>query len=334
MWKIYICYLIINIININEIESCSGSSPKPECPEYTYKNYQDRQTIMSDLPNDRPIGHLSFIGTHQSMSYTSTNLNFKTQELSVTNQLRHGARVLHVTVRLQDQILHLYSREKSLDHTLFHLLYEIEQFLHFYPNELLVLLMDYSLGNLSTIYDHAHTCKTVDNYIKHSVAGWRLIKNWTLTDTIGKHRGKILMATYDPLLFECVHPIDIPCVLSEKIYDSLEHDLDDDEDQVEYHWKKYVRLSKENNSYNCKTIIYDLSIRYFFNRDYNPRSAAKYGGYKDPISKKCIVPINYRLGNENFNNIKLGRMNIFIVDYITQEIIDRFNFLNAFDSKN
>lgn len=183
------------IININKVESC-GSSSKPKCPEYTYKGYEERSDILSNLPSARRLGQLSLAGTHQSMTYSSTDSIIKSQDLSVADQLRHGVRVLDVTVRLQDSLFRLYSRGVDLNSTLFNVLFEIEQFLHFYSREFLMLIINYDYGDTGDIgYDKKdEACKKIDQY-RHSVGGWRIVKNWRLTDTLDQHRSRILLAT-------------------------------------------------------------------------------------------------------------------------------------------
>lgn len=328
MWKIFVYYLIINIINVYKIESCSSLSSKPECPEYVYKNYQERQNIISKLPNKRRVGHLSLVGTHQSMTYLSKNLKIQTQELSVFEQLKYGIRVLDITVRLQDNKLNLYSKGTGLNRSMFHVLYEIEQFLYFHSRELMMLIINYDMDDKSRIVNNRNNpCNAIYNYMNHNVGGWRLVNNWTLEDTIGNHRGKILLATYNTLLSQCIRYIKTACLLSTDVnlYDNNNNALVDND--IDNKWFEYVQLVKHNAFRNEKCYIYDLSIHQY-NYKYNQaRSAAKYGGLKNPYTNKCIIPINYRFDNEYQGNL-ISIMNIFIVDYFTTEIVNRVDEIN------
>lgn len=320
MFKLFIYYLIINIINVCEIESCSSSS-QPECPKYVYKNYQERQHVISNLPNKRRLGHLSLVGTYQSMTYRSTDFNIKTQDLSVTDQLKSGIRVLDVTVRLEDKFLSLYSKGKPLNFTLFHILYEIEQFLYFYSREFVILIINYDISDPEDMENvNSNMCNKIDQY-HYSVGGWRLVNNWKLTDTVEKHRGKILLATYDSLFSQCLYWFRSQCSYSNDVAIRFESNKIFDED--DYKYDQYVSLQANCHSYGSACFIYNMGI-YVFHQNYNIQVLSKFGGYFNKLNNKCIEPINYKIANTNQTSCLLA-LNIYILNYVTQEIIDNID---------
>ncbi|XP_074099887.1 uncharacterized protein LOC141527981 [Cotesia typhae] len=125
----------------------------------------------------------------------------------------------------------------------------------------------------------------------------------SLDDTIYSLRGKILLATYEVTFAECAIWLGTRCLMTNKlriINNNLFYNYGNyHEDNIDSKWNRYLKFIA---------------------------SAAKYGGFD--INGKCFfVPMNYKIDNYCRGDHRPA-FNIFIVDYVTQEVIDHINGLN------
>ncbi|KAH0534270.1 hypothetical protein KQX54_002385 [Cotesia glomerata] len=83
--------ILMVLIKVTTVYSCSSKSA-PTCEEQKYKNYEERNTILTNLSSSLKMNRIAMIGTRQSMSFLCGNSQNKTQELDIMFQIKHGVR--------------------------------------------------------------------------------------------------------------------------------------------------------------------------------------------------------------------------------------------------
>ncbi|CAD6244482.1 GSCOCG00013364001-RA-CDS, partial [Cotesia congregata] len=258
-------------------------------------------------------------------------MDIRTQDLSIADQLTYGVRMLEITVRLENGKLEIYSSGIALNKTLFNALVEIEQFLHFHSRELVILVINYDdhyfLDWLDGILTKLDLCMAIDEY-NHVIAGWRLVKNWDLDETIDKYRGKILLATNDFLFEDCIHSIRHECLTSKDIVLSDTYAFSD---TISQKWNRYFKLNQNCYFFTSFCFFYDMSFdvldQYaYVKKGYNRRDVTAFG-YYDNVENKCYKPLNYIFINNDIPDC-IFKLNIFNFEFITMEIIDHVDKMN------
>ncbi|XP_008559636.1 uncharacterized protein LOC103579856 [Microplitis demolitor] len=318
MLKLIVICLVINSV-ITNVHSCPSGSSKtlPKCDEYTYKKYVDRSSILSDIPDTRQIGHLSLTGTHNSMSYTTPNPEIQTQELNITEQFKHGIRVFEIGIRTVLNYFTIYSGTASMHRTLSDILHDLNKCLDDYPREFVILILyqEYKARNDDL---HPNNCKILEGYLTNN-EGSRLVKNWTLSDTIDKVRGKILLTTRDVSFINCLYELFSRCSLFGYFDPSTK---DNELSIIDTKWNEYLKFVENQWHLESKCFIYNMSV---FDKEHYFRGAAKYGGYS--FNNTCVLPINYRI-DVLYPGSQPKTMNIYILDYMTQNAVDHIHEVN------
>lgn len=321
-----IIYLLVVIIINNIIiivQSCPSSTSS--CPKYEYKKFENRASILSNISDSYLIGYLSLTGTHQSMTYLSSVLKVRKQELTISAQLALGVRVFDITVLRSLKQFHIFSNGVYLEVLFDHLIEHINQFLIVNPREFVIVIineLDYNKHNYTDFnYLTGSYCDTLNNYINNSSHN-RFVTNWSYDDRIGKIRGKILLATYDINFMKCIKFLPSSCLILDNVALLTENNIYITGD-IEYKWNKYIQFTTKKIYDNFACYIYDLSVgsNYVW-------EIAKYGRYYDNVYKKCIEPINYRIVKYYPGN-RPSVMTILMIDYVTQEVIDLANYINT-----
>ncbi|XP_014294868.1 uncharacterized protein LOC103579853 [Microplitis demolitor] len=324
MYNIFFLCLIINSV-ITNVHSCPSGSSKtlPKCDEYTYKNYEDRSSILSDIPDTRQIGHLSLTGTYNSMSYTTPNPQSQTQELNIFEQFKHGVRVFDIGVRTVLNYFTIYSGTVSMHRTFIDVLHELNRCLDDYPREFIILILRSEFVSPQDDL-HPDNCKILNGYLTSNV-GWRLVNNWTLTDTIDKLRGKILLTTNDITFIDCLFELFSHCsYLSNKELSSNSNELS----IIDAKWNKYLKFVENSITQDYPCFIYDFTI---YDEKHYYGGPAKYGGYT--FKDKCVEPLNHRLDN-HYPGANPLKLTITVLAYPTQELIDHINEINLINIHN
>lgn len=335
MVKIFIYFLILTtVLNLNviKVKSC-GSSSKPNCSKHIYKNLKPQKNLISQLPDSRKIGHLALVATHQSMSYyLGKNMDIRTQDLSIADQLTYGVRVLEITVRLVNSKFEIYSSGIAINKTFYDVLFEIEQLLYFHPREFVILIMNYDNYYFFDLLNHIVTkldlCLTIDKY-NHVINGWRLVKNWNLHKTINKYRGKILLATNDFLFEDCIHSIRSSCLSSKDVVLSDAYTFSD---TITQKWNQYFKLNLNCYFYSNFCHFYEMSVdiveqNAFINKSYNRRDVTAFG-YYDDVENRCDTPLNYKFISNDIPDC-IFKLNIFNFDFVTAEIVHHVDKMNT-----
>lgn len=321
--------LIIIVLFIQSVMPSMRLSKK-NCPIYSYKLFQDRNDILSNISNNTKISELSLTGTHESMSYVTSDLKIQTQDISVTQQLMYGVRFLDLSVRYSNsKILQIYSRSVDLNITLDNVLQTVAVFLQNNQQEFVIINLKYDgnsfyddingdvLNNYSRD-DYAESCESFTN-LDSSV-----IRDWKLQSTIESVRGKILLSTTDSTFARCMFDINNECLLSNRAILNFFGDGFDYYPIVNYKWAKYVTISTKGDFDGYQCYVYDLSI--YDNHSLFSRGFAKNGGFYS-YSGQCIEPINYRLYSR-YSNHRNDSLTVIIVDYVVPEIINKVDSFN------
>lgn len=298
-----------------------------KCPEYKYKDYEDRSDILSRVSDTRKIGNLSLTGTRKSMTYLTRDPYKRSQELSVTEQLNHGVRVLDIAVHYEPSELMIYSSATdyvsvSLRHTLNTLFAELSRFLLDNPREFVIVFINYSFERGENAFNTIKHCKVLEQYETEQNGAERWVRKWSLSDSVGKHRGKILLATNQYNFFDCARMFKYECLTLDGVsLQEEDREIDTDTDMKsefdhEKKWNKYKKFSTEKRYSFYPCYIYDLS-------NFGSWAVARAGDWLE-FDQICIEPINYRI-DKQYPGVHNSTLTILFVDYVTQEIIDRVN---------
>ncbi|CAG5083212.1 Similar to 1-phosphatidylinositol phosphodiesterase (Bacillus thuringiensis) [Cotesia congregata] len=288
-----------------------------------------RKNILSLLPDNHLLGQLSLIGTHQSMTFSSSDIKLRKQELNITEQLNHGVRVFDISVRIETNYFKIYYQNQYLEASFNSLVYEINKFLKKNSQEFVILIINVDHEkkiNSENILSPSY-CEILNNYLGKYIGGERMHSKWSFDDKLHSLRGKILLATYQVTFAECAVWLGARCLMTDKLKfvenSFLYSHGNYQEDNIDYKWKKYMKFVASDlfDYYPC--FIYDLSI---YDEIHYSQGAAKYGGFD--VNGQCFVPMNYRIDNYCRGDHK-SAFNIFIVDYPTQEVIDHINGYNS-----
>lgn len=288
--------------------NCCSSKSAPSCEEKKYKNYEERNTILTELPSSLKMNRIAMMGTHQSMSYLSGNGENKTQELDILFQVKHGIRVIEISVEPRNNTFAIHSGSLYIPQLFDDLMEKLDAFLTRFFKEFFILILkdeNYHENELK-----GNNCRIIEWYIQNNVnIGWRMIKEWSFEDPIGVNRGKILLATIGRAFDGCAVNLATECKIENSKASS-----------VAEKWIKIVDFQEKCYLEHKNCFIYNLSVR----TDKGIRANAKYGGYT--VDQHCVEPINYKMAGF-FYPTKTG-MFIIMADDPTQELIDRVNYSN------
>lgn len=295
-------YLIIILLNVFLTESCPS-----DCPNYEYKSNLDHSEFLKRLPDERRINEIALSGSH--LSAVDNN-----QDLTIADQLKFGVRVLDISVRAIFNTFALHYHDSFLNYMFSEILCDIDKFLKNNPQEFVILLLKQGYTPASDVTKS--NCEILSDYDYKK----RFIKNWSLNDTIGMHRGRLLLATIkDQSLSECIVTLNTQCKLSSdfnlrNVYRTglMAHKY--------FEINQLQKFSLENNHYRCFINILGVDYR----NSFAPRQLALEGF--DAVKMKCHKPINYFMANR-FLKPRSGLI-IVLADFPTQELIDRVNYSN------
>ncbi|CAG5075183.1 Similar to plcA: 1-phosphatidylinositol phosphodiesterase (Listeria monocytogenes serovar 1/2a (strain ATCC BAA-679 / EGD-e)) [Cotesia congregata] len=307
--------LMILLFSTLEVQTCMYS-----CSKYQYKNFEDRRKFISHLSNSLTISDLALIGTCYSASYNTYMPRFKIQDLNIKEQLNHGIRVLDIGVRPTSNHFAVHNEEKYLNLMFGNgILKEVDDFLEANPRELVIMFLhnEYYAANDVTLCN----CGILEFY-RNLKIGLRISTNWSLNDTIGEHRGKILLTSLDQSFSSCITNINTYCkVQYSLIPGGSESDIHDK-------WISIKNLQEEsflNDSGKC--FVEFMSAP----KATEAKKIAIEGYYSDVYG--CETPINYRM-TINFDNPHRSLI-IVMAEFVNQELIDHIigsNFENDFIS--
>ncbi|XP_057334461.1 uncharacterized protein LOC130673463 [Microplitis mediator] len=307
-------FSVINfsVISNNFVESCSM-----QCRKFTYKPYLERVSYLVKLPDYKKLNDLALIGTHLSFSYSASKTYAITQDLNIVQQLKYGIRVLDIGIRPQFNIFEVQAEYAKTNVKFSDVLTTIDKFLDYNPGEFIIMFLRQNYP--SDFGVTLSNCEILNYYIKSSDgAGKRLVKNWKLTDTIGKHRGKILLASLDYSFKNCTFDVNRQCyiqnddVIYRKSYTTI-----NTKDKL----KHITETLKASYSKSYKCYINDIS---FFDIHFDRRIVARDGGYD--YQQSCPMPLNYVM-TQRFANPHRALI-IVMADYPSQELMDKINDSN------
>lgn len=295
--------LPIICLAITSISACSEKSER-----YFYRN-----KFLSEFPNHHKLNNLSLIGTYGSESCRIRSRNYRSQSLTIKEQLNYGVRVLDIGLRSVSNRFAIHSGTFFLDKYFEDLLFEIEEFLKKNPREFVIVFIeeDYSRANDVT----KSNCEILERYKKFK----RVVTDWSLKDTFKKVRGKILLASrlYGSAYEKCVVNLHAKCLVQNK-----ECGASKSVDEIDNKWNSIETLQRATFFKKRHCFINNMN---YYGSKHSADVIANYG-YVNPINGECVEAINKRM-TKNFVNSHRG-LNIVLGVFVTQELIDKINFSN------
>lgn len=265
---------------------------------------------MGYLSNFRELNSLSFIVTHSSFSYLIKNPLLQTQDFDVDLQMKYGVRGLDIGVCSSSDSFEIYVDETALNITFDNVVNKINKFLDENPWELMILLIRQAHDS---VRHSKNNCGILNRHLTKQNGG-RLVTKWQLNDTVGLHRGKILVASLDPAFHECAFPIRKNCLVND--------DQDLDQEDVDIlgaiaKWRSLFNFSRIMAQGTSECYVNDVSFAPQGNLD--RRTLARDAGYRNHDST-CAQPINQ-------DAIDLFRKpNSFLImihDFVVRKLIDK-----------
>ncbi|CAD6204024.1 GSCOCT00009840001.2-RA-CDS [Cotesia congregata] len=292
--------IVITFYLISAVKACWL-----KCPDYVghYKKNVPRKRIISHLSDSLKLRQLALIGTRHS---ASQGANFETQKLTISQQLNYGVRVLDSAIWSSSNIFWLYGW-KSYFMPFDKFLREVNFFLTAHPREFVIILMREEWKPASDVTKSY--CEIVQ-YYRDLADGHRIVTKWTLEDTIGQHRGKILLAGSDSAFNKCDFDVTNNCQLQRT---SISTDSTSD---VEDKWidaqNFHDRIYRKNSGSCFVNFLADFA-------DSNTWKLAV-RGYYTKRNPDCEAPINVRMAS--YFSTPHRALVIVMADYVTQELID------------
>ncbi|CAG5076064.1 Protein of unknown function [Cotesia congregata] len=307
-----ITLLVSIILSSNLVEACS-------CSKHEWEPFSSRKPAMSYLSNFRELNSLSFVTTHSSYSYLIKDPLLQTQDFEVRLQMKYGVRGLDVGVYSSLGSFEIYVGDTALNITFDDVLDEVNEFLNNNPWELMILMISRAHDSVRHSKNY---CRVLNRYLSQQNGG-RLVTKWQLNDTIGLHRGKILVASLDPAFRECAFPIRENCLVND--------DQDLDQEKVAKFgavakWSSLARFTRimARGTSNC--YVNDVSFAYKGNLD--RKTLARDAGYRQ-FDNSCAQPLNLD-AMELFK--KPRGFLVMLFDFICQKVIDTVIDANYGDS--
>ncbi|KAH0557913.1 hypothetical protein KQX54_012793 [Cotesia glomerata] len=168
---------------------------------------QGHKNFFSRLPGAQKLNTLALIGTHNSATYKSPLPIAQTQSLTITQQLHFGIRVFDIRVRRIDNVFTIHHDLMYMELAFGNIINDVISFLESYPQELVIMFMqeEYVAEN-----SNMNECEILLNkYILQHNNQKYFVQNWSVEDTIEKHRGKILLASSHRGFWQCTTKL--PC---------------------------------------------------------------------------------------------------------------------------
>ncbi|XP_057335145.1 uncharacterized protein LOC130673949 [Microplitis mediator] len=290
---------------------------KPYCKKFWYKTYLERVKYLVRLPNHKKINDLALIGTHSSLSYDVNDERSKTQDMNIQQQLKYGVRVFDIGIRSESNLFEIYSNDVPTNIKFWDALFDFNHFLDNNPGEFIILfirqvyLLQYEITQ--------QNCDILNFYKENFVGGKRLVKNWQLSDTIGQHRGKILLASLDYSFYDCTLILRGECLLQD---DHVIYERTKVRRNLTAKWNSVYKTIQASYFESYKCYINDIS---YWDGINSRRVIARDGNYEDD-NRGCPMPLNYMMA-QHFENPHSGLI-IVMADYPPQELIDKVNDSN------
>ncbi|XP_008554079.1 uncharacterized protein LOC103575877 [Microplitis demolitor] len=301
-------HILYPLVSNNLVETCG-------CQPRSYKPYLERPKFLVKLANSHKLNDLALIGTHSSFSYNLPNKEVQTQDLNIVQQLKYGIRVLDISVRPQFNVFEIYPFNYSKIFNLDDAIEIANKFLDSNPGELIIMYINQD--HPSTYDITLSNCDIMNFYINDISNGKRLVKNWQLNDTIGQHRGKILLASTDHSFDNCTLYLKDHCLIqNNKVIQKTTKSI-----TIEAKWWHIYQLRLKSSTGSYKCYINDLSL---FDGIHNRHQIARDGGFT--YLNGCAKPLNDQL-TKFFTNSHRA-LSIVLADYPTQELMDTINNSN------
>lgn len=300
--------LLSSILILNNIFCIQACGSSPNCPKYSYKDREDCSPFIETLPDSLKLKQLVLVGTRESASHKS-RLPLRTQDKNITEQLTSGVRFLDIGLRLISNRFAVYIGYYFSGFMFDSIVEEIKTFLDENPKELVMMQVKISYKPDIT----QNYCNTFQSYNSSLFRN-----NWSLEDTIGMHRGRILLATITDNSFNpCITDLKPHCQLSSE-FRALSKAKS--KSQIQAKMSEFFAL--QNASFSRKFDCYfsylgDYSMRYL-------RDSALIGYAEDGAT--CDAPINHQVANSFWN--PHCALVVIITDLPTTKLIYQINNSN------
>lgn len=264
---------------------------------------------LTSLRDSRTLNTLAFIGTHESAAKEFSGfLVHATQDKSITEQLEVGIRVFDMRVRRYNNGFAMHQDYKYLNKMFNDVVNDVKTFLTKHPKEFVILQMQEEYKPRDTTKS---SCKVLeDYYYKH----WPnlFVRSWSVNDTIGQHRGKILLAQRDDSGFlDCISRVlYLPCQEQKDLWLTF----------FNGEAKKWDKISDLQFDVSSKTHYHQCYINYLsaMSRMRNWESVAN--TYQHPL----FLYYNEGMNNKFLKEFKNPKTTLYIVmaDFPPQTLID------------
>ncbi|XP_044593812.1 uncharacterized protein LOC123271533 isoform X1 [Cotesia glomerata] len=200
----YLLLLSITLLStLSTVESVCNSACCTAIPKNYRGVFKIRNTFLSSLPDSRRLNTLALIGTHDSAAYNTINAA-EAQVMTISEQLGAGIRVFDMRVRPLLNSFKMHHGPIYLKRSFDSIVTNVTKFFQRNPKELIIMFMKVEFSNLFCTLSE---CEILENYNK--LSGGLFVQNWKYNDTLGQHRGKILLVKADNGFDNCT--IRLPC---------------------------------------------------------------------------------------------------------------------------
>lgn len=200
---------------------------------------------LKNIPDSRKLNTLAFIGTRDPPTF-EPSLKILPRLLPLSDKLQVGIRVFDMGVRRINNDFAMYNSSFSMRAQFKDLVKTIKTFLKKNPKEFVIMIMHAESTAINSTLSECEILRT-----KYAEKYPNLfVDNWSLEDTVGQHRGKILLLEKSPEFMGCTTPIS--CVWRDQQCDNVANEFS-------AHFSYAEELQAEVNKQNSKCYIFYLT---------------------------------------------------------------------------
>lgn len=200
---------------------------------------------LKNIPDSRKLNTLAFVGTRDPPTFEPSDKNLP-RLLPLSDKLTVGIRVFDMGVRRINNDFAMYNSSFSMRAQFKNLVNTIKTFLNDNPKEFIIMIIHAESTAMKSTLSECEILRTkyVEKYPN------LFVENWSLDDTVGQHRGKILLLQKSPEFMGCT--TSISCVVRDQQQDNIANDMG-------AHFSYARELQAEVNKQNSKCYLFYLT---------------------------------------------------------------------------
>lgn len=261
---------------------------------------------LTNIPDSRKLNTLAFVGTRDPPTFESS-YKILPRQLPLSDKLTVGIRVFDMGVRRINNDFAMYNGSFSYRAQFKDLVKTIKTFLKNHPKEFVIMIMHAESTAVKSTLSECEILRT--KYVqKHPNL---FVKNWSLNDTVGQHRGKILLLEKSSEFTGCT--TSISCVVRDQQQDNIANDM-----SAEFSYDRELQAEVNKQNSQCYLFYLTTNREFPFPENMTPNDKIsfmqQYNEVKPPETFGAMIDI--------FNNTKNAFYTI-VADLPTIDVLNK-----------